>query len=96
MAGACGVWGVGFRVKGLGVGVGDLGFEIWGLGYGVQGLGFGVWDLGQGFGVWASGFRVRGLHLRVLRWGVAARGAAFWKSQRFADVSGIKLWTRRY
>ena len=57
------VWGLGFRVQSLEVGVWGLGltrrmeynsFRVWGLGFGVQGLGFGVW----GLGVQGSGFSV--------------------------------------
>ena len=44
------VWGLGFRVWGLG-----FGFRVWGLGFGVSGLGFRVWGLGLGFRVWGLG-----------------------------------------
>ena len=40
-----GVWGLGFRVSGLGFGVQCLGFRVWGL----------------GLGFWVSGFRGLGL-----------------------------------
>ena len=43
------VWGLGFGVRGLGVGV-------WALWFGVRGLGFDVW--GCGCGVEGVGFRV--------------------------------------
>ena len=59
-----GVWGLGFRVWGLGFGVWGLGFRVWGLGFGVWGLGFRVWGLG--FGVQGLGCRV-GFGLRI--WG---------------------------
>ena len=34
------IWGLRFRIRGLGFGVSDLGFRIWSLGFLVEGLGF--------------------------------------------------------
>jgi len=52
------VYGVAFRISGLG-------FEVRVQGFGGLGLGLGVWGWGWGFGVWDSGFRVWGLGFGV-------------------------------
>ena len=63
-----GVWGLGFRVQGLG-----FGFGFWGLWFVVESLRFGVWCLVFGvwclvFGVWCFGFWVWSLGYGV--WGL--------------------------
>ena len=40
-----GVWGLGCRLWGVGIGVRDVVCGVWGLGCGVLGWGFGIWGL---------------------------------------------------
>ena len=53
------MWGVGFRVCGLGFGVWGSEFGVCGLGF--RGLGFGVWGLAVGCRVSSPRFWVEGV-----------------------------------